>query len=72
MSDVIATYYFRPERGTTPADAAQALADEETTGTWTGISTRMDYVKRLDGVVLDVQPSGSGYLAKISVSGRNF
>ncbi len=66
MSDVIATYYFRPERGTTPADAAQALADEETTGTWTGISTRMDYVKRLDGVVLGVQPSGSGYLAKIS------
>ncbi|HVP93811.1 MAG TPA: RuBisCO large subunit C-terminal-like domain-containing protein [Methanoregulaceae archaeon] len=72
MSDVIATYYFRPGKGTSPGEAAQALADEETTGTWTGISTRMDYVKRLDGVVLDVHASGPGYLAKISYPGEIF
>jgi ribulose-bisphosphate carboxylase large chain len=72
MSDVVATYYFRPGKDTTPEAAAQALADEETTGTWTGISTRMDYVKRLDGVVLDVQPSGQGYRAKISYPGEIF
>jgi ribulose-bisphosphate carboxylase large chain len=65
MSDVIATYYFRPREDTTPEQAAQALADEETTGTWTGVSTRMEYVKRLDGIVLDVNPSGQGYVTKI-------
>jgi ribulose-bisphosphate carboxylase large chain len=72
MSDVIATYFFKPGKDTTPEAAAQALADEETTGTWTGISTRMDYVKRLDGVVLDVQLSGQGYSAKIMYPGEIF
>jgi ribulose-bisphosphate carboxylase large chain len=72
MSDVVATYYFRPRKDTTPAEAAQALADEETTGTWTGISTRMEYVKRLDGVVLDIQPSGQGHIAKIRYPGEIF
>ncbi|MEI6293613.1 MAG: RuBisCO large subunit C-terminal-like domain-containing protein [Methanomicrobiales archaeon] len=66
MSEVIASYYFRPRGDTTPEEAAQALADEETTGTWTGVTTRMEYVKYLDGAVLDVKPSGNGFIARIS------
>ena len=63
--DVVATYYFRPKNGTDPGQAARAIAEEETTGTWTGISTRVEYVCRLDGTVESVQPSGSGYVARI-------
>ena len=65
MPDVIASYYYRPRGDTAPDAAAQALADEETTGTWTGVTTRMDYVQYLDGEVLDVTPSGTGYIARI-------
>ena len=42
MKDVIATYYFRPRSDTNPDQAAQAICDEETTGTWTDISTRTE------------------------------
>ena len=65
MKDVIATYYFRPEEGTTPEFAAQAIADEETTGTWTDISTRADYIKRLDGQVESLEKSGNSYITQI-------
>lgn len=65
MKDVIATYYFRPEEGTTPEFAAQAIADEETTGTWTDIGTRADYIKRLDGQVESVEATGEGYITEI-------
>lgn len=66
MSDVTAIYYFRPRAGTSPEQAAQAICDEETTGTWTDISTTTDYVRRLDGVVESVEPRGSGYLTRIT------
>ena len=63
--DVVATYYFRPKIGTDPGQAAKAIAEEETTGTWTGLCTRVEYIRRLDGTVESVQPSGSGYTARI-------
>jgi len=65
MNDVIATYYFRPRADTSPEKAAQAICEEETTGTWTDISTRVEYIKRLDGRVESVEPSGNGYVARI-------
>ena len=65
MQDVIATYYFRPADGTQPERAAQAICEEQTTGTWTDISTRADYVKRLDGVVDSLVPRGAGYVTRI-------
>lgn len=65
MTEVTAIYYFEPETGTTPEFAAQAIADEETTGTWTDLSTRTDYVERLDGRVLSLKPSGDGYITEI-------
>lgn len=65
MQDVVATYYFRPREDTSPGEAAQAISEEETTGTWTGITTRMEYVKRLDGRVESVIPFEAGYITKI-------
>jgi len=65
MDDVIATYYFRPRAGTEPGDAARAIAEEETTGTWTTLQTRLQYVSRLDGEVLSLEPAGSGYTTRI-------
>lgn len=65
MADALATYYFRPKDGVTPEWAAQAIAEEQTTGTWTDISTREEYVHYLDGHVEDLSPSGSGYQVTI-------
>ncbi len=65
MPDVIATYYFRPRSDTKPDQAAQAICEEETTGTWTDISTRTGYVKRLDGSVESVKAQGKGYITRI-------
>ncbi len=65
MQDAVAIYYFRPRAGTSPDEAARALAEEETTGTWTGITTRAEYVQRLDGKVESVEPSGSGFVTRI-------
>ena len=65
MPDVIATYYFRPRSDTKPDQAAQAICEEETTGTWTDVSTRTGYVKRLDGSVESVKPQGQGYITRI-------
>ena len=64
MPDVIATYYFRPRSDTKPDQAAQAICEEETTGTWTDVSTRTGYVKRLDGSVESVKPQGQGYITR--------
>lgn len=61
MTDVTATYYFRPKEGITPEWAAQAIAEEQTTGTWTNISTTADYARYLDGHVEKLTPSGEGY-----------
>ncbi|HOJ96127.1 MAG TPA: ribulose 1,5-bisphosphate carboxylase, partial [Methanospirillum sp.] len=65
MKDVIATYYFRPREGVTPEWAAQAIAEEQTTGTWTDISTRQSYVHYLDGEVGYIRPHGQGYVCTI-------
>ena len=65
MTDAIATYYFRPKEGISPQWAAQAIAEEQTTGTWTDISTREEYVHYLDGQVEDLTPSGNGYQVSI-------
>ena len=65
MADLFATYYYHPRADTTPEHAAQALAEEETTGTWTDISTTTDYIRRLDGVVESVEPHGTGYVTRI-------
>ncbi len=72
MQDVIAHYYFRPVEGTTPEFAAQAIADEETTGTWTDLSTREDYVRRLDGQVEYLEKYRDGYLTKIKYPAEIF
>lgn len=65
MKDVIAHYYFRPDGRTTPQGAAQAIAEEQSTGTWTTLTSRLDYVRRLDGIVESVEASGRGYLTAI-------
>jgi ribulose-bisphosphate carboxylase large chain len=65
MTDVIATYYFRQRPDTRPEQAAQAICEEETTGTWTDVSTRTGYVKRLDGSVESLVPQGKGYVTRI-------
>jgi ribulose-bisphosphate carboxylase large chain len=65
MPDVIATYRFRPEKGTPPEEAARWIAEEETTGTWTDIGTRAAYVRRLDGEVVEIVPGDGFYTAKI-------
>ena len=66
MPDVVATYYFHPRADTAPEKAAEAICEEETTGTWTGITTRPAYVERLDGHVQSVEPSAGGYLTRIA------
>jgi ribulose-bisphosphate carboxylase large chain len=65
MPDVIASYRFRPEKGTSPEEAARWIAEEETTGTWTGIGTTTGYVRRLDGEVVEIVPGEGFYLTKI-------
>jgi ribulose-bisphosphate carboxylase large chain len=65
MDEVIATYYYRPKAGVDFEWAAQAIAEEQTTGTWTDISTTQDYVRCLDGIVHEVVPHNDGYVAKI-------
>jgi ribulose-bisphosphate carboxylase large chain len=65
MPDVIATYSLIPENGTTPAEAARWVAEEETTGTWTAIGTTANYVRRLDGEVMEITPEGSHQIVKI-------
>jgi ribulose-bisphosphate carboxylase large chain len=65
MPDVIATYRFRPEKGTSPDEAARWIAEEETTGTWTDIGTRTGYVRRLDGEVLEIAPGEGYFIGKI-------
>jgi ribulose-bisphosphate carboxylase large chain len=65
MADVIATYYVRPKEGVSPEWAARAIAEEQTTGTWTQISTRQGYVHYLDGEVERLSPSGAGYEVRI-------
>jgi len=66
MTDVVATYYFRPKKGKTPEWAAKAIAEEQTTGTWTSISTDTNYMKYLDGTVESIQAEGAGYITEIS------
>jgi ribulose-bisphosphate carboxylase large chain len=65
MKEVIATYYYRPKAGVDFNWAAQAIAEEQTTGTWTDISTTEDYVRYLDGRVHEVVPHNDGYITKI-------
>ncbi len=69
MKDLIATYYFKPKAGVTPEYAAHAISEEQTTGTWTDISTvneKTAYVHAFDGEVLEVVPSGNGFQTKLS------
>jgi ribulose-bisphosphate carboxylase large chain len=72
MQDVIAVYYFIPDENTTPEFAAQAISDEETTGTWTDLTTRADYVKKLDGHVESLESYRDGYITKIRYPGEIF
>lgn len=69
MRDLIATYYFRPKSGVTADFAAQAICEEQTTGTWTNLSTVNDhtaYVHAYDGEVMDIScVENGGYTTKI-------
>ena len=69
MKDLLATYYFRPKEGVDAAYAANAIREEQTTGTWTDLSTVNEetaYVHALDGSVEDlVELPDGGYLTKI-------
>jgi len=65
MGEVIATYYYRPKAGVDFKWAAQAIAEEQTTGTWTDISTTQEYVRYLDGRVHEVVPHNDGYITKV-------
>ena len=69
MKDLLATYYFRPKEGVDASYAANALREEQTTGTWTDLSTvneKTAYVHALDGSVEELLalPDG-GYLTRI-------
>ncbi|KAF5090720.1 ribulose 1,5-bisphosphate carboxylase [Methanospirillum purgamenti] len=72
MTDVVATYYFRPKEGVSPDWAARAIAEEQTTGTWTEISTRQNYVRYLDGRIGDIIPTGQGYTCSITYPSEIF
>ena len=69
MDDLIATYYFRPRDSVTADFAAQAISEEQTTGTWTNLSTVNDhtaYVHAYDGEVMDIVSLGDGgYVTRI-------
>ena len=69
MKDLLATDYFRPKEGVDAAYAANAIREEQTTGTWTDLSTVNEetaYVHALDGSVEDlVELPDGGYLTKI-------
>ncbi len=69
MKDLIATYYFRTKEGVDATYAANAIREEQTTGTWTSLSTVNDktaYVHDLDGSVEDlVELPDGGYLTRI-------
>lgn len=69
MTDLTASYYFKPKEGVTASFAAQAICEEQTTGTWTDLSTVNDktaYVHELDGEVIDLVPvPDGGYLTRI-------
>ncbi|MBQ1180158.1 MAG: ribulose 1,5-bisphosphate carboxylase [Methanocorpusculum sp.] len=69
MKDLIATYYFRTKDGVDASYAANAIREEQTTGTWTSLSTVNDktaYVHDLDGSVEDlVELPDGGYLTRI-------
>ena len=65
MKDLTATYFFIPGTDTSPEQAAQAIADEETTGTWTDLTTRKDYIQYLDGTVESVEKVHAGYITTI-------
>lgn len=69
MKDLIATYLFRPKDGVTPEFAANAIAEEQTTGTWTNLATVNDataYVHTCDGEVMDIRAVGNGeYVTKL-------
>ena len=65
MGEVIATYYYKPKDGVDFKWAAQAIAEEQTTGTWTDISTSEEYIHYLDGKIHDIVPHNNGYIAKI-------
>lgn len=63
MNDVTAIYYYRPKAGVDAEFAAHALCEEQTTGTWTDLSTvneKTRYVHALDGEVLEVTAAGDG------------
>lgn len=70
MQDVTATYYFLPREDTSPADAAQAICDEQTTGSWPG--TRAASVERLHGTVECLSPVEDGYITVIRYPGELF
>ena len=69
MKDLTATYYYRPKQGVDAEFAAHAICEEQTTGTWTDLSTvneQTAYVHDLDGEVLEVTPADAGgYITKI-------
>ena len=65
MGEVIATYYYKPKDGVDSTWAAQAIAEEQTTGTWTDISTSEEYVHYLDGTIHSIVPHNAGYITKI-------
>ncbi len=65
MTDVLAKYLFKPKPGVDPNFAAKAIAEEQTTGTWTDISTVTDYIHYLDGTIESVTKHGDDYLTTI-------
>ena len=64
MSDVIASYFFRPRKGNSPEMAARALCEEGTSGTRGSIHTLTDYIPRLEGEVVNIAPHGEGHIAR--------
>ncbi|MDO5844262.1 MAG: RuBisCO large subunit C-terminal-like domain-containing protein [Methanocorpusculum sp.] len=68
MKDLTATYFFKAKSGVTPEFASQAICEEQTTGTWTDISTvnqSTEYVHTYDGEVLGVEPFNDGFITRI-------
>jgi len=72
MSEVTVTYYFRPRKGTSPEEAAQAILVEETTGSWIGISARKEYMGDREGRRGEIEPSGKGYRVSLHLASEIF
>jgi ribulose-bisphosphate carboxylase large chain len=72
VSEVTATYYFRPRKMVSPEEAVRAILTEETTGSWTGKAAVREPSWVRKGVIGGIEPSGKGYQVSIHLPSEIF